>query len=224
MTVYGSSEVSGPEGFTYSGIFTKADRAAVLEALASLRFSGWVGPQEGDWVVLVPTKTRGAVAGEKRAAEDVAETLSAASGSTALALTVEDDKLLLLWAYSGGTPVGWYVSDPTIARPNDDEASLEPEGAEHGPGIAAAWGLPDRGDDLAELLAEELGESTNESERVTAVLRLLDMPDWIVAAESLPKDVPGGPRAKAFTKLGAGKEGVSGAVDGAVRGLVRKKK
>jgi len=63
----------------------------------------------------------------------------------------------------------------------------------------------------------------NESERLTAIVRLLGLPDWIVAASSLPKDVPGGPRAKEFTKLGAGKEGVAGAVSGAVKGIVRKK-
>ena len=45
-----------------------------------------------------------------------------------------------------------------------------------------------------------------------------------LASTSLPKDVPGGPRAKEMLKLGAGKEGVAGAVDNAVRGLVRKKK
>jgi hypothetical protein len=224
MTVYGGDSIGGPTGFTYSGIFVAAERSAVLAALAELRYTGWVGPQEGRWVVLVPSKVHGAVAGEKRTAPDVAQALSATAGAPALAALVEHDKLLLMWAYSAGEAVGTYVSDPTVARPWDDEASIEPEGSEHAPAIAAAWGVPEKAHDLEELLAEELGESTNESERVTSVLRLLAMPDWIVASDSLPKDVPGGPRAKAFTRLGAGKEGVTGALDAAVRGLARRKK
>jgi hypothetical protein len=224
MTVYGGDSIGGPAGFTYCGIFVAAERPGVVAALGEMRFSGWVGPQEDEWVVLVPSRTHGAVAGNKRTAADVAQALSATAGGPALAALVEDDKLLLLWAYSAGVPIGAYVSDPTVARPWDDEASIEPEGAEHAPAIAAAWGAPEKADDLEEVLAEELGESTNESERITGILRLLAMPDWIVAAASLPKDVPGGPRAKSFTKLGAGKEGVTGAVDAAVRGIVRKKK
>lgn len=224
MTVYGGDTIGGPTGFTYSGIFTRGTREDVLGALATMRFSGWVGPQEGDWVVAVPTRTHGAVAGEKMRAPDVARALAAMAGSASFAVTVEHDKLLRLWAYDDATEIGEYLSDPTVAYPYDDEVGPDPDGAEHAPAIAASCGAPDAGEDLEELLAEQLSESVNESERLTAVLRLLSVPDWVVASDSLPKDVPGGPRAKQFTKLGAGKEGVVGSVDAAVRGLVRKKK
>lgn len=224
MTVYGGDAIGGPTGFTYSGIYVRAEREQVLAALSALRFTGWVGPQEDAWVIAVPTRTKGAVAGEKRTVNEVAAELGARCGSAAIALTVEHDKLLLLWSYDGPQPIGMYISDPTVYSPYDDEATVDPIGAEQAPLIAAAAGRPDAAEDLEELLDEVLSESTNESERITAVLRLLQMPDWIVAAESLPKSVPGGPRAQEFTRLGAGKEGVAGTVDAAVRGLVRKKK
>ena len=219
-----ASPVGGPAGFTYAGIVVRAAHDAVVAALQELRYSGYVGPQEGEWVVLVPGRPHGAVAGSGRTSADLALELSTALAAPNLALLVENDRLLLAWAYASGEPLGEYVSDPTIARPWDDEASLEPEGSENAPAIAVAFGRPDLAESLEALLAEELGESTNESERMTALLRLLGMPDWLVASTSLPKDVPGGPRAKEMLKLGAGKEGVAGAVDNAVRGLVRKKK
>ncbi len=224
MTVYGGDTIGGPAGFTYCGIFFSGTREAVLAALQERRFSGWVGPQEGDWVVAVPTRTHGAVAGAKMTAADLAQQVSALTGRGALAVTVEQDKLLILWAYNAGQDVGEYVSDPTVQRPYDETAGMEPEGAENAPSVAAACGKPEAGEDLESLLAEELTESVNESERLTAIVRLLGIPDWIVASASLPKDVPGGPRAKEFTKLGAGKEGVAGALSGTVKGIVRKKK
>lgn len=223
MTVYGGEAISGPSGFTYTGIFTRGARGAVLEALGALRFSGWVGPQEGEWVVAVPTRAHGVVAGDKARADDVARALASAVGSASLAVTVDDDRLLRMWSFSGDADLGDYLSDPSVAFPNDDEAGPDPIGADNAAGIAAACGRPEAADDLEDLLGEELGESTNESERLTAMCRLLGLPDWLVAAASLP-NVPGGPKAAEVTKLGAGKEGVAGAVDAAIRGLVRKKK
>lgn len=223
MTVYGGDTIGGPAGFTYTAIFLAGGREQILEALAEIRYSGWVGPQEGDWVVAIPGRPHGAVAGAKMTAADVAQQVSGTTAAGALAATVDNDKLLTLWAYNAGEDAGEYVSDPQVARPGDDEAGFEPEGSENAPFMATACGVPDLAEALEELLAEELGESMNESERLTAIVRLLGLPDWIVAASSLPKDVPGGPRAKEFTKLGAGKEGVAGAVSGAVKGIVRKK-
>lgn len=223
MTVYGGEAIGGPSGFTYTGIFTRGSREDVLATLTALRFSGWVGPQEADWVVAVPTRAHGAVAGDKMRPDDVARALAAAVRSASLAVTVDDDRLLRMWSFDGDADLGDYLSDPTVAFPYDDEVGPDPIGADNAPGIAAACGRPDAAEDLEDLLAEHLGESENESERLTAVCRLLGMPDWLVAAASLP-NVPGGPKAAEVTKLGAGKEGVAGAVDAAIRGLVRKKK
>ncbi len=224
MTVYGGDTIGGPSGFTYSGVLARAERDAVLSTLGEARFSGWVGPQEGDWVVAVPTRTHGAVAGSKMRLADVARALAAASRGPAVAVLVDDDKVLWLWAFDGDTDLGSYLSAPSVAFPHDDEAGIEPEGSAIGSALAAAVDRPDAGEDLEEILAEELTDSVNESERLTAVCRLLDLPEWLVASASLPRNVAGGPRAKDFTKLGAGREGVKGSVDAAVRGIVRKKK
>jgi hypothetical protein len=216
--------VGGPAGSTYCGIFTLAPQEAVLGALSDLRFSGYVGPQEGPWVVAVCLRVRGAVAGDKMTSADVARALSAASGGAAFNLIVLDDKMLNIEAYRSGELVMSYYSDPTVEYPHNDELMPEPIGAQDAPAFAAALGAPELAEGLEELLGEELGESENESERVTRVLRLIGAPAWIVAAETLPKAVPSGPAAKEFTRLGAGKEGVSGRLDDAVRGIVRKKK
>ena len=61
--------------------------------------------------------------------------------------------------------------------------------------LAAAAGRPGAAEDLTELLGEQIDrDSTFESERLRAALRLLGMPAWLVAASSLPRDVPSGPR------------------------------
>lgn len=224
MTIGPDGGMGGPSGSSYCGIFSTAAREGLVTHLSRLRFSGWVGPQEGSWVVAVPTRLRGAVAGDKMTAADVARALSAAGDEPAFCAAVRDDKLLQLQAYDAGEALMTYYSDPTIADPYNDDLTSDPMGAQDAPALAAALGRPEVGEELEELLEEELGESENESERITKVLRLLGAPTWVVSSEALPKDVPAGPRAKDFTRLGAGKEGVSGRFDEAVRGIVRKKK
>ncbi len=224
MTLGPDGGSGGPVGSTYAGIYTLAPREAVVTALSELRFSGYVGPQEGPWVVLVCLRVRGAVAGDKMTSADVARALSAASGGVAFTVVVVDDKMLNIEAFTSGEPVLRYYSDPTVAFPYNDALMPEPMGVEDTPALAAALGRAEIAEELEELLGEELGESENESERVTRVLRLIGAPAWIVAAETLPKSVSSGPGAKEFTRLGAGKEGVTGRMDEAVRGLVRKKK
>jgi hypothetical protein len=224
MTIGPDGGSGGPAGFSYCGIFSLAPREGLVTTLSQLRFSGWVGPQEGPWVVAVPTRLRGAVAGERMTAADVARALSAADGSVAFCAIVREDKLLQLQAYASGEAILTYYSDPTVVDPYNDELTSDPMGAEDAPTFAAAVGRPEAGDDLTEILSEELGTSENESERITRVLRLLEAPTWLVASDALPKDVPAGPRAKDFTRLGAGRAGVQGRLDDAVRGLVRKKK
>lgn len=216
--------LGGPAGSTYCGIFAIAPREGVLTTLSELRFSGFVGPQEGPWVVSVCLRVRGAVAGDKMTSGHVARALSAASGVGAFNLIVVDDKMLNIEAFVAGERVMRYYSDPTVAFPFNEELSPEPMGAQDAHAFAAGVDKPEVAMELEESLAEELGESENESERVTRLLRLLGAPSWIVAAEALPKSVPSGPGAKEFTRLGAGKPGVTGRLDDAVRGIVRKKK
>ena len=48
---------------------------------------------------------------------------------------------------------------------------------------------------LEELLGEDLNaDSVIESERLSSVLRMRQLPAWPVSSSSLPKDVPAGPR------------------------------
>jgi hypothetical protein len=224
MTLGPDGGAGGPAGSTYAGIYAIGPREAVVTALSDLRFTGYVGPQEGPWVVLVCLRVRGAVAGDKMTSAQVARALSAASGGAAFTVVVLDDRMLNIEAFGSGERVLTYYSDPTVEFPYNDELTPEPMGAENAPAFAAALGRAEIAEELEELLGEELGESENESERLTRVLRLIGAPAWIVAAETLPKSVPSGPSAKEFTRLGAGKEGVTGRLDDAVRGLVRKKK
>lgn len=224
MTIGPDGGQGGPAGSSYCGIFSAAPREALLTVLADLRFSGWVGPQQEGWVVSVPTRVRGAVAGSKMTAPDVARELSRRGGGASFSATVIQDRLLELHAYDDGERLLSYYSDPTVVDPYNDELSPDPMGAQDAPAFAAAAGRPDAGADLEELLEEPLSSSEIESERITKVLRLLGAPTWVVSADALPKDVPAGPRAKEFTHLGAGKEGVRGHLDDALRGIVRKKK
>lgn len=224
MTIGPDGGRGGPAGATYGGIYTTSPREAFVTSLAALRFSGWVGPQQGDWVVAVPTRVRGAVAGRKMTAADVARAVSAEGGGTAFCALVVSDKLLQIQAYTAGEPILAYYSDPTLFDPYNDELTSDPMGARDAPALAQAVRKPEVGEELEEVLDEYLSESENESERITKVLRLLGAPTWIVAADALPRDVPAGPRAKEFTRLGAGKEGVQGLLDHAVRGVVRKKR
>lgn len=223
MTVIGGDSLSGPSGFTYAGIMARAPRDVVLDTLGAARFSGWVGPQEQDWVVAVPTRSHGAVARNRMRLPDVARSLADATQGPVIAALVDNDEVLWLWAFDADTDLGSYLSAPSTAFPDDDEAGIEPEGSEVGGVLAAAVGRPEVAEALEEALAEELTEDVNESERLTAVCRLLGLPEWLVSSTALPKDVGGGPRAAELTKLGAGRKGVRGSVDGAVRGMVRKR-
>ena len=54
---------SASQGLSYAGVFVNADRRLLLDQLAQRRFSGWLGPQEGDWVLAVAEQATGAVAG-----------------------------------------------------------------------------------------------------------------------------------------------------------------
>lgn len=217
------ADTDRPEGPTYCGILAVVPRADLVQTLTAVRFSGYVGPQEGPWVVTVCLRPRGAVAGKGMTAAQVARAVSAALGTVTFTVLVHRDLMLSIEAFLAGEPVLTYCSDPTVADPSDEELLPEPVGAQEAPAFAAALGDPGVATELEELLGEELGESENESERVTRVLRLIGAPAWIVAAETLPKKVPSGPGAKEFTRLRAGKAGVPGRVDGAVREIVRRK-
>jgi hypothetical protein len=151
---------------------------------------------------------------------EVAAELAGRFGLTLVAVRVANDRQLVLSVWADGEEVGRYVSDPSYGL-RDETVMSDPLGAEHAEDFAAAVGRPEAAEDLGELLAEELGEDVIESERLNRLLRLLGLPDWLVAASSLPRDVPGGPRSAAFTRLGAGRPGLAGRVAGRAVRVVR---
>ncbi|TGY78004.1 hypothetical protein, partial [Cellulomonas shaoxiangyii] len=221
MTIFGT-DVDRTEGLTYAVVLTRAGRDAVLAALTAERFSGWVGPAD-EWVVVVPQTPLGHVAARRQHVEELGRTLSLAVGAPVVVVVVTRDELLQLWAWDGATLVAEYVSDPSVADPDDETAAWSgPTGAHRAPALAALAGRPDAAEEVGELLGEELGESEQESERLVALARLLGWPDWLVAVDSLPRRVPGGPDADAFQRLRVGRTGAAGVLAARAARVVRR--
>jgi hypothetical protein len=213
---------AGPVGYTYATVLAQVTTDDVLPALRKVRFSGWVTPPEDGWVIAIAASGAGTVAAGRRGVLGVGEWLASRLPGSVLAIRVVADRQLLLAAWTDGAEIGRYLSDPAYGF--DDDTLPEPLGAEHAAAFAAACGHPEAGDDLAELLAEELDpDSVIESERLAGVLRLLGLPSWLVAVSSLPRDVPTGPRAAELTRLGAGATGVLGRVRGRAAAVVRRR-
>jgi len=214
---------TGPAGYTYAAVLTRAGPEDALAALREVRFSGWLAPPDAGWVVAVAASGNGTVATGRRGVAGVGEWLAARLAGPVLALRVVADRQLLLAVWADGAEVGRYVSDPSYGL--DDDTLPEPLGAEHAAAFAAAAGQPEAADDLAQLLAEDLDpDSVIESERLDGVLGLLGLPSWLVAVSSLPRDVPTGPRAAELTRLGAGSSGFWGRVRGRVVEVARRRR
>lgn len=212
-------------GLSYSGVFVRADRTDLLESLAVQRFTGWVGPQEARWVLLVPERAAGRVATGGLDVRGLARELARTLVTVALAARIERDRVLRLDAWEGEHELGSYLSDRSVDAPDPDEAFPEPEGAEYAEDFAAACDRKEIAHELLEVLAEELdNDSVFESERLATVLRLLGLPSWLVSATSLPGDVPAGPRRTELVRLGAGRTGWGGRLAGALTGVVRNRR
>jgi hypothetical protein len=231
----GGGDLGGPRGYTYGAVLVRtADRTAarpglpgeLLATLREIRFSGWLARADGDWTVAVAAHGDGVVATGGRGLVDVGERLAERfAPATVVAVRVVADRQLLLAVWSDGEEVGRYVSDPSYGLGPGDDTLPDPLGVEHAEAFADACGVPESADDLAELLAEELDpESVIESERLAGVLRLLGLPSWLVAASSLPRDVPAGPRESDLTRLGAGAEGIGGRLRGWAADVVRRRR
>lgn len=220
MSVYSNDEVGGPSGLTYAVLVTRVPRPELIEVLTGERFTGWVGPTEDGWTVAVPEAPLGHVAAHRRRLPELAELVAGRTGAVTAAATVVRDEVLSLWAGHGDVQLADYVSDPSVGA---QDAPLEldpfgnpvgiadgPVGAHGAHALARAVDRSQAADDLQQLLAEQLGESENESERLQAAARLLGWPSWLVAVSSLPRRVPGGPDAKEFTRLRVGRTGMGG--------------
>ncbi len=221
----------GTSGLSYSGVFVRTDRERVLAELAALRFSGYVGPQEEDWVVAIAGNPLAKVAGGKRRIDDVARDLASTLEVVTLAAEVDRDTRLRLWTFDGDDALPVFDSAPPEADGGgfalDDFGNpVMSDGAFVDVDMIAAsmlatFAVDDPDDRLSDTLGEDLGEDTSESERLVAVLRILGLPTWIVSSDSLPRRVPGGPDRSEVTRLGAGRQGVSGVLADAIRRPVR---
>ncbi len=200
-----------PVDYSYAGLLVRAGRAPLLDHLADAGFSGYVGPAQGDWVVLVPARLRGPVTGRGADLEALGADLARRFDQVAVAVSVHRDRVLRLTVWAGPRESGRYLSNPAYGADEDEDILPDPQGVEHAGAFAAACGRPERADDLAEVLGEILDEEEQiESERLSTVLRLLDLPRWLVAAGCLPGDVPGGPAASEVTRLFRGRTGLPG--------------
>lgn len=202
----------GPAGHSYRGAVLSGPRDVVLAGAAAARFTGWVGPQEHDHVLLVPSSDHLLVASGGRDLEALVSDLTAQpAGGVDRALVVEvvRDRLLSLVLVPGtGEEPLRYLSAPYVLDPEDLD---EPRGAHHAPALARTYAMPGVAATLRDVLSESLDpEHYIESERVARVLGLLDLPTWLVSAWTLPKRVSYGPEPRALARLRAGVAGPAG--------------
>ncbi|MRX42205.1 hypothetical protein [Agromyces kandeliae] len=218
-------ESDQPGGDTYAALLvpaSAASRDAVQAALQEFAFTGWLAPPSVGWVVAIAVPGDRAVAAGRRGVLDAGAAIAESLQAPAFALRVLVDRQLVLAAWDGRDELGRYSSDPSREPGADEEVLDQPFGAEHAAAFAAAAGEPDAAEELEAVLAETLDpDSVFESERLARVLGILGMPGWIVASASLPKDVPTGPAAREFVRLGAGAAGASGIVRGWMTARVR---
>lgn len=222
-----ASADGAPAGMTYGAVLLRADETTVPDVLALLRgirFSGWVAPPADGWIVLLGDPGDGVVADERRGVIEVAACLAERMPGAVLAVRVRHDRQLALVAWRAGEEVGRYCSDPSQEADADEDVLSEPLGAENAEAFAELCGREGVGEELAELLGEELDpESVIESERLADVSRMLGLPRWLVAAGELPRDIPTGPRAAELTRLRAGVAGAVGRMrDAPLRALRRR--
>ncbi|MEV6630879.1 hypothetical protein AB0M54_09020 [Actinoplanes sp. NPDC051470] len=218
-----SPSADGPEGYTYAAVLLRP--AEVGAALREIRFSGWVGAPENGWLPIVTASGAGTVAAGRRGVVGVASFLAERLGGTVLAVRVRADRQLLLAVWVDGEEAGRYLSDPSREPGAEEDVLDDPYGTQHAAAFAAALGNPSAAADLAELLSERLDtDSMIESERLSRVLRMFGLPTWLVAAASLPKDIPTGPSRRDFTRLGAGRPGPLGRLLGPLLNVTRKRR
>jgi hypothetical protein len=219
--------VPGDAGESYGAALVRGDQPAlpgVIDSLRSLRFSGWIAPPAEGWIVALGDPGDGVVAAGKRGIVEVAALLAGGLGSPGVAVRVKRDRQLALVAWRGAEEIGRYCSDPSREPRADDDVLSEPYGVECAEGFAELLDRPEAGEDLAAVLEEELDiESVFESERLARVLDLLGLPRWLVAAGSLPRDIPTGPRAIDLIRLRGGAAGLAGRVRGVAIHPIRRR-
>jgi hypothetical protein len=221
------SDAGGPAGHSYGAVLVPASTQSVSTVrgvLTGIRFTGWLAPPSEGWIVVIGEPGDGVVADGQRGIVEVGALLAARVTDAVLAVRVRRDRQLGLVAWAGGEEVARYCSDPSVEPGADKEELSEPVGVEAAEALAELRGRPEAEEELTELLGEELDpDSVSESERLGQVLRLLDLPGWIVAAGELPRSMPRGPKVSELEHLRAGATGFAGrSRDAVVRPLRRR--
>src|SRR5437899_10455226 len=101
-----ASQEDQPVGYSYAGLLVRANRAGLLRHLADAGFTGWIGPQEAQWVVVVPARLRGAVTARGADLEALGADVARRFDSLTVAATVHDDRVLRLGMWSGSDELG----------------------------------------------------------------------------------------------------------------------
>ena len=227
-----AGDSAGTSGDSYGAILLPAasstamvpTTATVMPVLRRIRFSGWIAPPDDDWLVVIGDPGAGVVAAGRRGILEVGA-LMAASCAAALVIRVRRDRQLAIVAWRDGEEIGRYCSDPSQEPGAGDDVMSDPIGEDHAEDFAALFGHADAAEDLAEVLGEGLdSDSVFESERLFRVLLMLELPNWIVAAAALPRDIPTGPRARQLTRLRAGATGVAGVIRNAAVRRARRRR
>ncbi|MBB6392781.1 hypothetical protein [Microbacterium thalassium] len=224
-----SGSVGGPSGYSYGAVALAGGADAVPEveeALRAIRFTGWVVPPRDGWLIVLGTPGAGVVASRRRGIIEVGEELAARVAGPVFAFRVRQDRQLGIVAWSLGAEVGRFCSDPSREPDADTDILAEPVGIGAAGAFGQVAGRPEAIAPLTELLGERFQYpwSVFESERLRDVLRLLAMPDWLVAAAELPRDIPTGPRARELTRVRVGRPGARGlAADWFVRRVRRER-
>jgi hypothetical protein len=222
-----TGEAAGPAGYTYSAVLLRVDQRAgvgdqLLATLREVRFSGWVAPAEAGWAVVVPAGA-GTVASGRRGVVGVGEALAMRLGTGTLAVRVLDDLQLVLVGWASGREVARYVSDPSREPGVTEDVLPHPFGSAGSAAVATLCGKPEAGEGVDALLHEPLDpEDEIESERLGKVLRLLELPTWLVSAWQLPRELPTGPARRDLLRLRAGRTGLPGWIAGRAVRLPRR--
>lgn len=217
----------GSSGYSYGAVLVAAaDGVPVLveQVLRGIRFSGWIAPPRDGWVVAVGDPGAGVVAESRGGVIEVAAAVARRVPGTVVAVQVRRDRQLAIVAWRDGDEVARYCSDPAQEPDAEREVLTEPVGADGAPEIADAVGRRDAGEELFEILDDEIDtDSVFESERLRRVLALLGLPRWIVAAGELPRDIPTGPRSGELLRLRAGETGFAGLLRNGVVARLRRR-
>ncbi|WES64554.1 hypothetical protein P0L94_00450 [Microbacter sp. GSS18] len=208
-----SGAVGGPSGYSYGAVAVAGGADAVpalARTLSEIRFTGWIVPPREGWIIVLGGA--GVVASGRRGIIEVGGELAARSPGPVFAFRVRHDRQLGVVAWDHGAEVGRFCSDPSREPHADDDVLAEPVGIGAAGAFGQVTGHPEAIAPLTELLGEryQFPWSVFESERLRDVLRLLGMPDWLVAAAELPRDIPTGPRARELTRVRVGRVGARG--------------